>query len=177
MVRVVSGFRVWGAAAVFAAGEGRFAFAPARRTWQGSQEIRPLRDGPVRVVEARTGDPVMVVFPSGNVRTLALFRRALAVFVRRADGSRAIERYAIPSGRLLASRTVADNTSRTLDIAYKWIVYRVGHQIRIIDARGSDHLLAKPATRPIGVSIEGRRVAWAENNAGRHRIRALLAPG
>jgi hypothetical protein len=174
---VVNRVRLPGSAAVLAAGAGRLAFAPARRTWQGSVTIRPVRNGPVRVVNARTGDPVMVVSPTGIVRTLALSRRALAVFVRRADGSRVIERYAIPSGRLLAATAVADDASRTLDIAYKWIVYRVGHQIRIVDARGSDHLLVRPTARPIGVSIEGRRVAWAENKAGRHRIRALLAPG
>ena len=60
----------------------------------------------------------------------------------------------------------------------KGIVYRVGRHIRIANpATGVTRLLADATSTPIGVSIEGGRVAWAENRkqggALKARIRAV----
>ena len=48
--------------------------------------------------------------------------------------------------------------------------------IKLIDPLGHKQLLRRPHHRPIDVSIEGNRVAWAENGLGRHRIRAVSVP-
>jgi hypothetical protein len=164
--------------AELAAGVGRLAVAPSRDPIQGTGPVvEPAEDGPVDVVDADTATPVMSVTPTGTVRALALSGGALAVLLERADGSRRIERYAIPTGTLIASTWVDEHVSRDLDIAGKWIVYRVWRQIRIVDAAGAKQLLVKTRFRPTDVSIEGRRVAWAENGGGRHRIRAVFTPG
>ena len=44
------------------------------------------------------------------------------------------------------------------------------------DLVGARHLLLVAPHRPFDVSIEGNRVAWAENGGGRHRVRAATAP-
>jgi hypothetical protein len=121
----------------------------------------------------------MSVSPTGTVRALALSASDLAVLVEHADGSLVIERYMIPDGTLLTSTTVNDHTAPDIDVAGDWIVYHVGRRIRLIDLAGVAHTLvstAKADATPIDVSIEGRRVAWAQNGRGLHRIRALLAP-
>lgn len=166
--------------AVLAAGAGRLAFASSRDPLQQGDIpiVEPVENGPVDVVDADTASPIMSVSPTGIVRALALSGSALAVLLERPDGSRRIERYAIPTGTLLASTWVDEHVSREdLDIAGKWIVYRVWRQIRIVDAAGVKRLLVKTRFRPTDASIEGRRVAWAENGGGHYRIRAVFTPG
>jgi hypothetical protein len=120
----------------------------------------------------------MSVSPTGTVRALALSATALAVLVKHTGGGLAIERYAIPAGTLITSTPVsARASSQVLDISGRWIVYRVGRYIRIVDDLGGNRLLAIALGIPIGVSIEGRRVAWAENALARHRFRAAFVPG
>ena len=168
-------------AALLAAGAGRLATAPALDPWEEAAKFvpspRPAEDGPVNVVNAKTGDPIMTVSPTGTVRALALSADALAVLVQAAPhGQQRIERYAIPDGTLLTSTQVRPRGVHALDIAGKWIVYSAFHRIKLIDPLGHKQLLVRPAHRPIDVSIEGNRVAWAENGSGRHRIRAASVP-
>lgn len=164
-------------AAVLAVGAGRVATAPAVASWQGDDtSTRPDEDGPVNVVDADTGSPVVTVSPTGTVQDLALSSDSLAVLVESADGTHAIERYAIPAGTLMSSTSVSGQ-ARDLDVVGKWwIVYRVWRRIKLIDQVGARHLLLVAPHRPIDVSIEGGRVAWAENGGGRHRVRAAFTP-
>jgi hypothetical protein len=163
-------------AAVLAVGAGRLATAPAAASWQGdTSTTRPAEDGPVNVVEADTGAPVVTVSPTGTVQALALSSDSLAVLLERADGTHAIERYAVPAGTLIAS-TPVNAAARDLDVDGEWIVYRVWRQIRLLDSAGSKHLLLRAPHPPTDASIEGDRVAWAENGAGTHRIRAARVP-
>ena len=53
------------------------------------------------------------------------------------------------------------------------IVYRVGRSIRVL-GRGE---VARAAAVPVGLSIDGRRIAWAENVNGRGRIQAITLSG
>jgi hypothetical protein len=158
-----------------AVGAGRIATAPAPASWQDQNIIRPVEDGPVNVVDADTGTPVVAVSPTGTVQALALSSDSLAVLVERADGTHAIERYAVPTGTMLASTNVSGE-ARDLDVDGKWIVYRVWRRIKLIDEGGDRHLLLVAPHRPLDVSIEGNRVAWAENGGGRHRLRAATVP-
>jgi hypothetical protein len=168
-------------AVLLAAGAGRLASAPALDPWEEAANVspspRPAEDGPVDVVNAKTGDPVMTVSPTGTVRALALSADALAVLVQAAPhGQQRIERYAIPDGTMLASTRVRPRGVHALDIAGKWIAYSAFHRIKLIDQLGHKQLLFFASHRPIDVSIEGDRVAWAENGSGRHRIRAASVP-
>jgi hypothetical protein len=165
------------APALLAAGGGRIAVAETEDPWEGPGDPQPAEDGAVEVLAPRTGALVMSVSPTGTAHALALSSGALAVLLKRSDGSFVIERYMVPAGTLLASTRVDARAAwGGFDIARKWIAYSAGRQIRIVGPLGGDRLLLRARTLPIGVSIEGRRVAWAENDRGRHRIRAILAP-
>ena len=87
-------------AALLAAGAGRLATAPALDPWEEAAKFfpspRPAEDGPVNVVNAKTGDPVMTVSPTGTVRALALSADALAVLV---EGAGTEDRAVLDSGR------------------------------------------------------------------------------
>jgi hypothetical protein len=54
------------------------------------------------------------------------------------------------------------------------IVYRIGATIWGLDARTKrTRVLARAGSRPIGLSVDGSRVAWAENRGGRAYVRAV----
>jgi hypothetical protein len=55
------------------------------------------------------------------------------------------------------------------------IVFRVGRSIYVLSGR-TPKLLARAPGTPVGLSIEGRRVAWAVNPKGHGRIVALTLP-
>ena len=99
----------------------------------------------------------------GRARALAGARIGFAVLT-----PTAIERYS-PDGTLLARDPVPPGTVSKLTMSTYGLVYRVGRSIRV---RGRGEV-ARAVAMPIGLSIEGRRIAWAENVNGRGRIRAL----
>jgi hypothetical protein len=53
------------------------------------------------------------------------------------------------------------------------VVYRLG---RAIYETGRKAPIAVAATTPVGLSVDGRRLTWAENPGGRGRVRALTLP-
>ena len=64
-----------------------------------------------------------------------------------------------------------------LSMAGRRIVFRTGRGIWLLDTRTKrTSRLATAAALPVGLSIEGRRVAWAENLRSRARIRAVFLP-
>lgn len=86
-----------------------------------------------------------------------------------------MERYDAGTGALLGATPLARGVADDLDIAGEWIVYRTGHAIRLIDAvTGAKQLLVTAPVTPLGLSIESRRVAWAENRRNHSRVRASL---
>ena len=132
----------------------------------------PSENGPV---EVHTVDGALVyrLFPTGTVRQIALSWPELAVLVQRHDGSQAIERYGADGS--LESTTVVARTATDVSIGSGGIVYRDGRSIYAI--RGSKAaLLWRARATPIGLSIEGRRVAWAVNLKGSGLIVALTLP-
>jgi hypothetical protein len=161
--------------AVLAVAGRRIALAPARApsSWVAA------RDGRVEVRDAKTGALVTTFNPTGTVVALALTRARVAVLVRAASGARRIERYSVATGSLVGSTWVSRRTANRLDMSGSRILYRTGTAIRLLDAdTGIKRLLARTTSIfPIGVSIEGARVAWATNRwEGRRlhgEIRAL----
>ena len=86
----------------------------------------------------------------------------------RSDGTTVIERYDAASGRLVGATTMPGASD--LAIGTGKIVFRVGNTIYpwwVVGKRPA--VLWRSLGKPIGLSIEGRRVAWAANG----RIRAL----
>jgi hypothetical protein len=97
--------------------------------------------------------------------------------VRLGDYARA-ERHDAATGRLLASTTVPSGVADELDIERSTIVYRVGREVRTLNAStGASSPLALAATSPVGLAIEGSRVVWAENGGGAGRIVSVVLGG
>jgi hypothetical protein len=58
------------------------------------------------------------------------------------------------------------------------IAFRVKRSIRTVSLDSHEtHVLTKAAATPIGLSLEGNRLAWAENLRGQYWIRALYVNG
>lgn len=155
-----------------AASVGRIAVVPAMLTdqWQMAPVAAP--NGPVNVYDL-SGHRLGQVVPQGTVREVALDWPDLAVIVTRPDGTTAIERYQFaPQGRLLAATDMPGASD--LSIARGKVVFRVGNTIYLWWVVGkSPAILWRSLGKPIGLSIEGSRVAWAANG----RIRALNLAG
>lgn len=152
-----------------AASTGRVAVVPAvlldeqRGTWGAAP------DGSVDVYNL-SGRRLVRVFPKGTVREVALSWPYLAVIVGRSDGTTVIERYNAASGTLLTATTMPGATN--LAIGTGGTVFLVGKSIYTL-RNGQPRLLWRATMKPIGLSIEGRRVAWAACG----RIKALTLPG
>ena len=138
-----------------------------------------LAPAPNGAVEIRSGDGALVssFSPAGTVRAIALSPATAVILVEASDRSRRVERYDAATGTLLGATPVQPITANNLDIAGGWIVYRTGRAIRLIDVvTGAKRLLVISLATPLGLSIESRRVAWAENRLSHGRVRSVLAP-
>lgn len=161
--------------------QGLVAVAPAETpvTTDLGSAPRVRQNGPVEVLQLLGGVAHLEtrVAPVGTVRAIALDFHQLAVLVERADGTKAIERYEPRRGTLIGTTTVPRTTASELSISTAAIVYRVGYKIYLVSAgKGTPKLVWKASGTPIGLSIEGKRIAWAENVNGRGRIVAMTAP-
>lgn len=134
---------------------------------------RPAEDGSV-VVSTRGGTVISRVAPAGTVGGIALAWPNLAVLVQRHDGAKAVEVYDAGNGRRKSATAVPADAS-DLAIGTGGVVYRVGRSVYTIGA-GGPRLLWRAQVTPIGLSVEGHRVAWAANVGGRGRIVALTLP-
>jgi hypothetical protein len=148
-----------------AASVGRVAVVPAVVTdsLRGRWGAQP--NGTVDVYNL-SGQRLARVVPQGTVRDVALSWPTLAVIVGRSDGTTVIERYDAARGELVGTTTMPG--ARDLAIGTGGIVFRVGKTIYTIRA-GKTAALWRATTTPIGLSIEGKRVAWAASG----RIKAL----
>lgn len=125
-------------------------------------------NGPVYVYDL-SGHQLARVNPEGTVREVALDWPDLAVIVTRPGGTTVIERYV--NGTLIGATTMPETSD--LSIARGRVVFRVGNTIYlwwVVPKRPV--VLWRSIGKPIGLTIEGKRVAWAANG----RIRALIFP-
>jgi len=159
--------------AMLAVSQGRIAIVPAASLpWAGGLPSLPAiaENGPVQVYNL-AGRLLSSVRPVGTVKAVALAWPQMAVLMGRHDGTQAIERYNAASGALGAT-TVVPSSATDLALGTSGLVYRVGRAIYTIRT-GHPALVWRAKAQPIGLSIEGRRVAWAVDLKGRGRIVAL----
>jgi hypothetical protein len=162
-------------AALLGVGGGHIAFAPAMNPSDGPP-VKVAENGRIDVID-KTAALLARVFPTGTALALAVSRTELAILLEKNDGSRVIERYLIADHSLVATTPVpADTSPSGFDMAGEWIVYHDGGQIFATDRTGAAQLVLALQTEPIGLSIEGQRIAWAQNHNGHHRIRAAVPP-
>lgn len=132
---------------------------------------------PVEIRDATTGSLIAQLTPPGTVRALALSGSVVAVVDELSDGSRNIERYDPATGALTGTTTgvAADNS---ISVSGDTLVFSVGGgKIEAIDANtGGQQVLAVSPGAPIGLSVAGKRVAWAVNVHGHGRVLALTLP-
>jgi hypothetical protein len=129
---------------------------------------------PVEIRDATTGSVLSQFTPPGTVRGLALSGSVAAVVDELGDGTRNIERYDATTGALLGTTTgVAAGDS--LSVSGDTLVFTVGGgKIEAMDAHtGAQRVLAVSPGAPIGLSVVGKRVAWAVNVHGHGRVLAL----
>ena len=160
------------------ASQGLIAVVPA--SWQVPPGDRCARiavgeNGPVQVYAVRnTAAKLLIsVAPHGYVKAIALTLKQLAVLVQRANGPRLIERYNAQNGAIIGTTPVSSSTAFELGISTSGVVYRDGNKIFLVGGNGIPKLVWKARAKPIGLSIEGKRIAWAENIKGHGRIVAL----
>jgi Tol biopolymer transport system component len=81
-------------------------------------------------------------------------------------------------GKLLRSVNVPRPWFDQFSMSGRWLVFRVGQTVRLLDAvTGRATVLAQaPKASIVGLSIDGRRVAWAESTNNRSRIRVVVLP-
>jgi hypothetical protein len=132
---------------------------------------------PVEIRDAATGKVLTRVRPRGVPEAVALSGAALATLERSSLGLR-IAWYDPADGSAIGSVPVPKDTTPELSAGGRLIVFRVGRSIRAIDIDShSARTLTTAAATPVGLSVQGSRVAWAENVKGRGRIRALFIGG
>ena len=79
-----------------------------------------------------------------------------------------------PSGSVAVSRATSPDVTATDQL----VVFHIGRSLRAVDVVTHQvRKLGTTAAPPIGLSLEGGRLAWAENVNGNGRIRALYIRG
>jgi Tol biopolymer transport system component len=137
-------------------------------------QIAPVSRSPVEIRNARTGRLIKRFTIAGHARAIALGPDYVALLVNHDPGVR-VELYSLNGSRRKA--VAVPSSVRSLSAAGRSVVFAAGTGIRRLDARtGAVTTLATTRWAPVGVTIEGRRVVWAENVGGAARIRALRAP-
>jgi len=133
----------------------------------------PSANAPVEIRDVDNGALVASVSPGGTPLAIAVSGSVLALLTRK-DAGLSLGWYDVRTGHQSGSVTVPAQAAPELSASESAIVFRVGRSIRAIDL-STKHVrkLAKAASAPIGLSIAGKRVAWAENVGGRGRIRAV----
>lgn len=162
-------------AAIFTVAQGRVAVAPARSpTPSGPWVPRVAEDGPVDVYDLN-GGRLMRVYFAGLVRDVALGGHTLAVLQEQPDGSRVIRRFDARNGAYLSGGATVATGATDLAASGSGIVFRVGRAIYML-RKGTPRLVGRASATPIGLSIEGRRIAWAMNLKRRGRIVSFTLP-
>jgi hypothetical protein len=136
---------------------------------------RPLAavDGPIEIVDVETGDPIAHVSPQGTPVAIALQPHVL-VALERTAGRLRLAWYSPTTGASIGSVPVPAGTAPELSANDQLAVFRIGRFLHVLNfATARSRTVAQTVGQPIGVSLEGDRLAWAENIRGHGRIRAL----
>ncbi len=160
-----------GPALELAAAAGRLAYVQASRVRHGA----PAANGsaPIEVVSATTGAAVSDVQPDGVPLAIALSPRVLAVLTYRNRHDR-ISWYDPRNGTMVGSIRLLHRAAPQLAASNRVVVYRIGRWLRGIAVdSGRIRKLAHTSGVLAGLSLQGNRLAWAEDNGGTGRIRTL----
>ena len=134
-------------------------------------------DIPVELVDVRTGALVARVSPEGTPVAMALAPHMLVMLERTPSGLK-LAWYSATTGTGIGSVAVPPATVPELSANDQVAVFRIGRFLHVLTfATSHSRTVAETVGTPIGVSLEGNRLAWAENVKGRGRIRAFYVHG
>jgi hypothetical protein len=164
-----------GPAIQLATAAGRIAYVPAVAVVGGAPAPSPSQ--PIEVRNAKTGALVARALPGGTPVALALSPHVLAVLVR-AGSALSVVWFDATSGRRLGRVRVSRHAAPELAASDQDVVYRVGRVVHAVDVDTREiSRVVQTRTTPIGLSLEGSRLAWAENIRGRGWVRAIFLRG
>jgi hypothetical protein len=155
-----------------AAAAGRIAFVPA--TIVHGHRPAATTDESLPIVDAVTGNVLGQPKVHGIPLAIALSAHVLAVLTTLAGPRDRISWFSATSGKKLGSALVSASAAPQLAASDQLIVYRVGRVLRDISTRNGRHgKLVQTGLNPLGLSLAGRRLIWAENHDHAGRLRAL----
>lgn len=134
----------------------------------GSATVGELRNA--------TGHRVSSFEAPGGPAGVAIAGAKVAVGTQDRGGKGFLTVFAATTGKRLRSVSLAGPAPVVVGANARWVVFRTGARtIRAFDLRTStSSILAVARAVPIGLSVSGRRVAWAENLGSQAQVRALL---
>jgi len=166
-----------GAAVQVAVSGASVAYVPAAKADANGVPVAAA-DLPVQLVDVRTGRRIAGVSPQGTPLAIALAPRMLVMLERTPAGGLTLAWYSTTTGEVVGSVAVPPTTLPELSANDQQAVFRIGRFIHVLTyATGHSRTVAQTVGAPIGISLEGNRLAWAENVKGRGRIRALYLNG
>lgn len=128
----------------------------------GCPEARTADTARVEVRDVTNGRITASFKPAGRVTALALDTRSTAVLVRSAGKAR-VEWYATSSGKQLGAVSVSAKVANRVAVSGRTVVFARGRTIFALDIQAKRvRELAQTGAAPVGLSIEGARVVWAE---------------
>ena len=133
----------------------------------------------VEIRNAATGDLISEFAPPGAGRAIALTGSVAAVIDDLGYGTTQIERYDATTGALLGStgNIAAGDTLAAAGGGNTSVAAVGGKKIEAMDATtGAQRVLDVSPAPPIGLSIAGKRIAWAVNAHGHGEVLALTLP-
>ena len=164
------------AAVAVAASGSTVAYVPAATVAKNGHPYAGA-DLPIELVNADTGASIARVQPQGTPLAIALSPHVLSTLERTPLGLR-LAWYDSQTGQPTGSVSVPEAASPEVSTSDRVAVYRVGRSVHAVDLTTNRvTLLVKTAATPIGLSVDGGRLAWAENVKSGGRIRALYLSG
>jgi WD40 repeat protein len=151
--------------------------AAARADGSNERQLTDTRDAAqprvlAAVQDVRSG-AVRFTVDVGSVTGVLLSSAFLGVIV---GSPLRLELYDAQSGKAVRHVKLPNGAS-TFSMAGTRVVFRTRRTIRLFDgATGRTSTLAVAGGSPVGLSIVGSRVAWAENAEGHARVRDLVVP-
>jgi Tol biopolymer transport system component len=137
-------------------------------------KIAPVAHSRVEIHDDVTGRLIDRFTIDGYARTIGLGSDYVALLVNHESHLR-VELYNL-NGSFRSAADVPSSVG-SLSAAGRNVVFATGRVIRRLDAMtGVVSTLATAPRTPVGLTIEGRRVVWAENVRGAAQILAVAAP-
>jgi hypothetical protein len=166
---------------LLATSSGRIALVPAKtpRFFPDVGPPRVAEYAPVQIYDS-TGQLISTIVADGTPRAISLDWPKLALLFEFVDGRRQIQLYDARTGGYWFNNGAAvfarvPETVKRISVGVPGTVYSVGNAIYLL-RRQQAQLIWRAGSAPIGLSLEGRQIAWAENAHNRGQIKVLNLP-